>query len=403
MTTLKMVPVRTNGLVTGLVATALLALTGCAKDSSATATPSTTQRTATTTSVAAAAPFDFSAVAAKMDSVIQAEGLAGAGLVIVDQRDGKVFEHYVGNIDAERISLVASASKVITAGVLMRLDDQEVLNIDEPVAKIADWGSAHPKITIAQLLSSSSGLVGLKGGPPYVPYLCQYVAAGSLQDCAKSIFTTTADDDEIIEPDTKFRYGGAQWQIAGAVAEIATGKSWAQLVDETYTQPCSLGTLEYNNHFTQMIGPEGPLRYPPQFNGDPATLKPTENPNMEGGVYTTAPDYAELLLMHLRGGTCGKNRVLSQAAVERMQQDRIGEVYQGATDDDEVAGYGLGWWVDRDSKYVEDAGAYGAVPWIDGDRNYGAYLIVESRYQDGGKVSDTLRPLIDQAIDSGRK
>ena len=375
----------------------LLVAAGCTKDVS----PATTLPTPTTVSDK---KFDFAAVGTQLDKSVAADGLEGAGLVVVDRNEGIVYEHYNGNVDAQRISLIASASKSLTAGVLMRLDDQGVLDVDAPVAKVVDWGSAHPDVTPAQLMSNSSGLYGLTDGPPYMPYICQYVATGSLQDCAKTIFTTTEDDDVIIEPDTQFRYGGGQWQVAGAVAEAASGKSWDQLVKETYTEPCKLGTFAYNNHFTQMIGPGGPFSYPPQFQGDPATLKPTQNPNMEGGVYTTPRDYAQLLLMQLRGGTCGSTRVLSKKAVQRMQTDRLGPAYQGTTGDDRLAGYGLGWWVDRNQEgFVEDAGAYGAVPWIDNERGYAAYLVVERKYTDGGKVAEAVRPLVEQAVDAQRK
>jgi CubicO group peptidase (beta-lactamase class C family) len=384
--------------VTGAALIAVLAVAaGCTKDVS----PATTLPTPTTESTK---KFDFSAVGTQLDKSVASEQLEGAGLVVVDKNRGVVYEHYNGNVDAQRISLIASASKSLTAGVLMRLDDQGVLDVDAPVAKVVDWGSAHPDVTPAQLMSNSSGLYGLTDGPPYMPYICQYVSTGSLQDCAKTIFTTTEDDDVIIEPDTQFRYGGGQWQVAGAVAEAASGKSWDQLVKETYTEPCKLGTFAYNNHFTQMIGPGGPFSYPPQFQGDPATLKPTENPNMEGGLYTTPRDYAQLLLMQLRGGVCGETRVLSKKAVQRMQTDRIDRAYKGTTGDDRLAGYGLGWWVDRDQEgFVEDAGAYGAVPWIDNERGYAAYLVVERKYTDGGKVAEAVRPLVEQAVDAQRK
>ena len=140
---------------------------------------------------------------------------------------------------------------MITAGVLLRLQDDGLLDIDAPVAAVADWGAGNPTITPAQLLSNSSGLVGLLPDPAYAPYVCQYLPAGTLQDCAASIFSTPDDDADIVAPDTEFRYGGAQWQVAGAVAEVASGKPWAQLIDEIYVQPCGLETLAFNNHFTQ--------------------------------------------------------------------------------------------------------------------------------------------------------
>ena len=195
-------------------------------------------------------------------------------------------------------------------------------------------------------------------------------------------------------PDTQFRYGGAQWQIAGAVAEIASGKPWAQLIDEIYGQPCGLETLRYNNHFTQLGAVT--FDYPVAFDADPATLQPTLNPNMEGGAYLAPGDYAKLLLMHLRGGRCDDNTVLSQGALDRMHADRIGPVYGG--DAAPGTGYGMGWWVDRATGRISDPGAYGAVPWLDLDKGYGAYLVIEADGSTGNELANLLVDVVEAAV-----
>jgi CubicO group peptidase (beta-lactamase class C family) len=291
---------------------------------------------------------------------------------------------------------------MLTAGVLLRLQDEGLLDIDAPVADAVDWGAANPDITPAQLISNSSGLVGLIDGPTFPPYLCQYIPSGSLQECGERIFTTTEDDDKVVPPDTKFRYGGAQWQVAGAVAEAASGRSWAELIDETYVEPCGVGSLAYNNHFAQMTSDDGPFSYPPQFNADPSTLVATDNPNMEGGAYITPTDYAQLLLMHLRSGECEGGRVLSAEAVDRMHVDRLAEHYEpDFGEDPDFDGYGLGWWIGADDPdYIEDGGAFGAIPWLDLGRGYGAYLIVEATSELGRDLAGELRPLIEEQIDA---
>ena len=96
---------------------------------------------------------------------VDERGLDGAGLVVVDEQDGIVHEEYWGEFSRDRISLIASSSKMIVAGVLMALDDQGLLDIDAPVADVVEWGAGNPTITPAQLLSNSSGLVGLLPNP----------------------------------------------------------------------------------------------------------------------------------------------------------------------------------------------------------------------------------------------
>lgn len=355
----------------------------------------------------AEAALDFAPVDEQVDAYVAEHELNGAALVVVDEDLGVVHEHYAGDFAPDRPSLIASSSKMLTAGVLMRLHDQGLLDVDEPVAEVVDWGEANPDITPAQLLSNSSGLVGLIQDPTFRPYLCQYLAVGTLGECGEQIFTTAEDDDLVVPPDTEFRYGGGQWQVAGAVAEAASGESWAELIEQTYVEPCGVDSLAYNNHFTQIVGDDGPFGYPEQFDGDPSVLDDTENPNMEGGAYIDPLDYAELLLMHLRGGECEGGRVLSEESVDRMQTDRVVSTYDAALGRGsgteavgDYGGYGLGWWIGADDEdYVEDAGAFGAVPWIDRDRGYGVYLVLESSTRRGRELAKQLRPDIETQMD----
>jgi CubicO group peptidase (beta-lactamase class C family) len=297
--------------------------------------------------------YDFSAVSAIVDGFVTERGLNGAGLAIVDREHGIVHHEHWGEFDPDRISFIASSSKMIVAGVLMRLDDDGLLDIDAPVSEIADWGAGNPDITPAQLVSNSSGLVGLGPDPTYGPYVCQWLPADDIQRCAEAIFTTDADDADVIAPDTQFRYGGAQWQIAGAVAEIASGRSWSELIDEIYVEPCGVDSLAFNNHYSQFS--PGGFTYPTDFDGDTSLLVDTDNPNMEGGAYITSGDYAELLLMHLRDGQCDGGRVLSPEALDRLHADRIGDVYGGSAGPD--TGYGMGWWIDRETRTVPCPGS----------------------------------------------
>jgi CubicO group peptidase (beta-lactamase class C family) len=71
------------------------------------------------------------------------------------------------------------------------------------------------------------------------------------------------------------------------------------------------------------------FNYPAEFNSDPSTLDPTDNPNPEGSAYITARDYGQLLLLHLRDGVCGDTQVLSPEALTAMHSDRFADEYEG--------------------------------------------------------------------------
>lgn len=338
--------------------------------------------------------YDFSAFDSEIESFMGERGLAGVGAILVHREHGVIHQRSYGAFTDDRIYLIASASKMVTAGVLLRLEDQGLLDMDEPIADLVGWGEGNPTITPAQLVSNSSGLVGLLPNPAYVPYICQYLHTGTLQDCARQIFTTPLDDADVIPPDTMFRYGGAQWQVVGGVAEAVSGLSWAELIRETYSDPCGLEAFGYNNHFTQpATASSNPFGYPNGFDSNPDNLLPSDNPNLEGGAYTTIGDYGKLLLMHVRGGVCGDNRVLSEDAVRRMHTDRVGETYDGGS-------YGLGWWVDAaNESLITDPGAYGAFPWIDADRQYGGFIVVEANTGVGGQIFNRVYPIVNEVLD----
>ena len=108
-------------------------------------TAESTSGTARPTSTSApAAEYDFSGVSPIVERFIDERGLNGAGLIVVDRDDGIVDEEYWGEFGPDRVSLIASSSKMITAGVLLRLQDDGLLDIDAPVAAVVDWGAREP-------------------------------------------------------------------------------------------------------------------------------------------------------------------------------------------------------------------------------------------------------------------
>jgi CubicO group peptidase (beta-lactamase class C family) len=354
--------------------------------------------------------LDFAAFDSAIESFLSVNQLAGASAVIVHNDYGIVHERGYGSFSADRLYLIASSSKILSVGIMMSLVDSGALNIDSPISQyLGAWGNFKENITAAQLVSNSSGLISLTDNPTYAKYLCQYSHVGTLADCAKAIYA--ADDEaDRIEPDTAFHYGGGQWQLAGGIAEAVSGKKWATLVSETYVTPCDTPSLGFTNQFTRAAGERSAAGdagsqtgtgYPQFFKADLANLPATENPSIEGGAYVTAHDYGKILLMHLRGGLCDNNRVLKEESVARMQNDRIAEAYNGSTTSSSLAGYGMGWWIDREHPgVVVDGGAYGAIPWLDNPRHYGALVLLEASAALGGKLYAVVKPAADAAFDA---
>lgn len=343
--------------------------------------------------------------------------ILGASAVVVHKDLGTVHSAGFGQFAVDRLYLIASSSKILSVGVLKRLEDQGKVDFAAPISKYlgTSWGDHKTNISLAELMSNSSGLPSLgeilvlSSNPTqellaqYSAHLCQYMAAGTLSDCGKSIYQDDMPANNR-PPDQTFRYGGSQWQLAGAVAEVVSGKTWAELINETYVAPCGVPSVGFTNPYGQKD--VSPLGYP-SFDADQSKLPVSANPSIEGGGYSTAPDYAKLLLMHLRGGKCGDTKVLSPEAVAAMQKDRV-MAYGGtpstganATGTSIFTGYGLGWWVSEDM--IADPGAYGAFPFLDLKRGYGAIIMLEVNNTVGGKIGLAVKPSLDAIFDKLKK
>ncbi|MFT5267751.1 MAG: CubicO group peptidase (beta-lactamase class C family), partial [Acidimicrobiales bacterium] len=133
------------------------------------------------TAVPETADRDFAPVAAEIEASVSERGLTGAGIVVVHREEGELYREYFGEFSEDRISLIASSSKMISAGVLLKLHEDGALDIDMPLRDYIDWADPESDITAAQLMSNSSGLVGLGPDLLYQPYICQWLPTEELE------------------------------------------------------------------------------------------------------------------------------------------------------------------------------------------------------------------------------
>jgi hypothetical protein len=69
-----------------------------------------------------------------------------------------------------------------------------------------------------------------------------------------------------------------------------------------------------------------------------------------------------------------------------------------------LEGYGLGWWIDRKHPGVfADPGLYGAFPWLDLPRGYGALVAIQSKGDVGGQLWATIKPVLDELFDAAAR
>jgi CubicO group peptidase (beta-lactamase class C family) len=355
------------------------------------------------------ATLDFGPFEREVQAFVdEIDGVDGAGVVVVHRDKGIVYRKAFGAFAEDRAYLVASASKIVTVGVMMKLVDDGLIDIEKPISDYVTWAGKNGGLKLRQFFSNSSGLPGLLSGPDGAVYLtnyvCQFTPTGTLRECAEQVLTTDVGADAI-PPDTEFRYGGAQWQAAGGVVEAVAGKPWSDLLRETFIEPCGLLQTGYTHPTWSQD-----LSYPTDLQGKAENAPASDNPNMEAGLFTNLDDYAKILSIHLNGGLCGwgsaAKRVLSTAAVEAMRVDRVAgygqRAWLGFPGAETLEGYGMGWWIDRANPGIfVDEGAWGATPWIDLNRGYAAFIAIENNFTNGDIARRRTQPLLEAAFDAG--
>jgi CubicO group peptidase (beta-lactamase class C family) len=182
--------------------------------------------------------YDLSAVTQAFTSTLAQNGIANGSLLVL--KDGqKLHELYSGTYQPNTLRLIASASKWLSAVVIMSLVDDGVLSLDDPASKFFPQYYTGQKgtITIRQMFSHTSGLPGDETSDALTSDTI------TLQQAAQIIST----NDLIAAPGTVFCYGGLSMQLAGACAEVASGQSWSNLFELRVKRPLGLTATTYGN------------------------------------------------------------------------------------------------------------------------------------------------------------
>ena len=307
---------------------------------------------------------DFSEVDAAFQSFIDKSPVFdGISYVIVDA-GGTLHTGIFGDHTEDTVVMLASTSKVPAVMTLMALegDPASDFSMSQPIGEVLPFGGVYADRTLAQLVSNTSGIPGLRQLALYGPHLCQFSfeEAIEFETCGQILLSVPLPDSH--EAGSIFDYGGSQWQLAGVTAAVSANATWNQLVDQYLVTPCGLEVFTFGNMWENLL----------LWDGSPSSLRGQSNPNIEGGAITNLADYAKLLQAHLNGGYCGETQILSEAALAEMRVDRGGVVAKNPVP------YGMGWWIDTDNPGVyNDPGAFGSVSFLDVERGFGGYIAID--------------------------
>jgi CubicO group peptidase (beta-lactamase class C family) len=309
----------------------------------------------------AAVRYDFRPVTTEMQSLVDTYTLDGASLR-VDKAGTVVYRRAFGGYALDTRIPIASASKWLSALTIARLVEKGQMRWSDTVGQyFPTVEAAKQGITLEQLFSHTSAL---PGGDDF----CMSNPLYTLATCANRILQQPL----IGQPGKVFSYGGNSMQVAGRMAEIATGKSWDDLFIAEMVTPFGLTGTDYATSSTA-----------------PGYVRNT-NPRIAGGVRSTLEDYGKIVDMVLgwgcfdyrADGAClPGRRFLTHLTIEYMARDRtVGTVDVSRPPTATGYGYGLGQWIDPASPLVVSSpGAFGFTPWVDHDTQVAGVLLVKDQ------------------------
>lgn len=247
-------------------------------------------------------------LSAKIDGIEVTGGFSGA--VLVARGDEVLFRKVYGTASHERDEAmaldtkfrIASVSKQFTAAAILRLQDEGVLSVDDPVCRwIQPCPEAWAPVRIHHLLSHTSG----------IPDLMQRPGWGEMRTTHQTPEQLTAASAEYrlsFEPGTKIRYSNAGYNLAGAIITAATGQGYHGWLRAEFFEPLGMDDTGFDDGAVETA-----MGYAWLAGG--RTPQPESNASIvyaAGGLYSTADD---LLAWNraLHGG-----RLLSAESYRRM-------------------------------------------------------------------------------------
>ena len=368
----------------------------------------------TTLSVLAETP-KLPGVGAAMQEMIAKNEIAGAITVVVT-KDKVVHLETSGLADVaskralspDTLFWIASMTKPITGTAILMLQDEGKLNVADPVAKylpeFANLKTPSGKpanLTISQILTHTSGL-GEAGGD----------AARQAKTLADLVPLWLAGPMQY-EPGAKWQYCQSGINAGARIVEVVSGMSFDAFLQKRLFDPLGMSNTTFYPTDAQRARlitayaknkDTGALdAVPPRPEFGPRDRPPQGN----GGLYSTAPDYARFCQMLLNGGSLDGKRYLSAAALKFLATPQTGDMPTGFFQNNTYGnrgtnyGWGIGTCVLRTPHEgvpemlspgsYGHGGAWGTQAWIDPVKGVAYVLMVQRANFPNSDASDVRR------------
>ena len=180
---------------------------------------------------------------------------------------------------------IASLTKQFTAALILRLEEEGLLRVEDPVGRYIEEYPPEfaERITLHHLLTHTSGLPSYTNMPGFL----EWEAATPFSP--GEIVALTWEDPLSFEPGTDFEYSNSGYVLLGWIAERVTGLSYEEALRTYVLEPLALGDTGYDH---ALRPPEGHARgHTRDLVGyRPARLIDPSVPYSAGMLYSTIGD-----------------------------------------------------------------------------------------------------------------
>ena len=283
-----------------LVATFLLAILvlSCSKDSSEPLTnPQETSNNEPVNQPTDDTPVDTRSLEQKLADIINSKVGESKlkGVVVSIRVDGAERWNFTAGYsnDTEFMSSdmrfgIASITKTVVAATVMKLVEDGLLNLDDPISDHLSLNNPNvdPSITIYQLLNHLAGLKGYFQHPDIWPRV-----ENDLITAIDPIEIVDYVGDPLFPPGTQYQYSNSHYLILGLIIESVTGKTVGEVMREKFWGPLGLNQM----YFGANEAIEGPIATPWRDNDGDGTLENIEDqfgPAYHSIFYTAADVFA---------------------------------------------------------------------------------------------------------------
>ena len=230
--------------------------------------------------------IDFSQATTLLEGGV--DGVFNGGVVlIVHGEAGELYNQEFGNLTANSVRPIASATKWISGAVLLAMSDAGLFSINDPLAMYNPAFDVPGKrdITFLDAFTLSSGLPECSASAPGC-----ILASDELN--LRQVGDAIGEEPVLFPRHTWLNYGGIGMNAAAATAERISGLEWPELLDRYITGPLGMDRTGF--------------------------LGQRPRPNPAGGLWSTPDDYMRFLNMIRNGGVHDGEQVLSSDAIDIM-------------------------------------------------------------------------------------